>query len=80
MTKNKKKKNIKKNEEKKMKKKNESAISKQTYVQRKMNARGSFETTVFFFFFFFFSLILEKLVNMWNLGNFVKIDILQITA
>ena len=36
-----------------MKEKNESAISRQTDVQRKMNARGNFETT----FFFLFSLI-----------------------
>ena len=45
----------KKNEEK-----NESAISKQTYVQRKMNARGSFETEPFFVFFFFLALYLKN--------------------
>ena len=32
-----------------MKKKNESAISRQTEVQRKMNVRGSFETEHLFF-------------------------------
>ena len=34
---------------KKLKKKNEFTILRQTDVQRKMNARGSFETEYFFF-------------------------------